>query len=417
MNYKKEYKKYLTSSILDTANNKIASHSFITAFAVYLGLSNFAIGIYAVLDTITNVLQIFAAPLFSKIGQSKKIVLTNYTIYRLSSICFAFIPFLTDNVDIRTFLFFIFASIYAITGELGYITFVNWRMTLVKKEDRTKFASTRNIYKNTLVMGFSLIMGVVLDKFTSNGYELHGFMILFAIVFIIAFIDIFIRIITYKPPIKEKNITIKETIIKPAKDKCFRKILVVGGLNRFAYGIGIMYLNVFLLRYLNIDYIYYSILNILINFSEALFSKFWATKSQDRKWNKILVPMSIIYILAFALLFTLNNDILIICLPIIYILLGLGNSAYEMFDHIAIYEHSKEDYKTSYVTFERCIEGIVTATLPIISYVVFPENSNSIKITFFLAIIVYFALFIYVKLKKQYLDNNEKNKDNDNGEV
>ena len=72
MNYKKEYKKYLTSSVLDNANNKIASTSFISAFAVYLGLSDFAIGIYAVLDTITNVLQIFAAPLFSRIGQSKK---------------------------------------------------------------------------------------------------------------------------------------------------------------------------------------------------------------------------------------------------------------------------------------------------------------------------------------------------------
>lgn len=130
MNYKKEYKKYLASSILDTANNKIASNSFITAFAVYLGLSNFAIGIYAVLDTITNIVQIFAAPLFSRIGQSKYVVLTNYTIYRLSSICFAFIPFITENIELRTILFFVFASIYAITGELGYITFVNWIMTL-----------------------------------------------------------------------------------------------------------------------------------------------------------------------------------------------------------------------------------------------------------------------------------------------
>ena len=85
-----------------------------------------------------------------------------------------------------------------------------------------------------------------------------------------------------------------------------------------------------------------------------------------------------------------------------------------MFDHIAIYEHSKEDYKTSYVTFERFIEGIVTATLPIISYLVFPENSNSIKVTFLFAIIVYFVLFIYVKFRKQYLENNEFNKDNAN---
>ena len=401
MNYKKEYKKYLTSSVLDTANNKITSHSFITAFAVYLGLSNFAIGIYAVLDTITNIIQIFAAPLFSKIGQSKLVVLTNYTIYRLSSICFAFIPFLTDDIGIRTFLFFIFASIYAITGELGYITFVNWRMTLVKKEDRTKFASTRNIYKNTLVMGFSLIMGVILDKFTANGYELYGFMILFAIVFLIAFIDIFIKITTYKPPIEEKNITIKETVVKPAKDKSFRKILVIAGLNRFAYGIGIMYLNVFLLRYLKIDYIFYSILNILINFSDALFSKFWARKIKDRKWSKVLLPMSIIYIIAFVLLFILNDKLLIFCLPIIYILLGFANSAYEMFDHIAIYEYSKENYKTSYVTFERFIEGLVTATLPVISYLIFKENINSIKLTFLLAVITYFILFLYVGVKNR----------------
>ena len=41
MNYKKEYKKYLASSILDTANNKIASTSFITAFAVYPGIIKF----------------------------------------------------------------------------------------------------------------------------------------------------------------------------------------------------------------------------------------------------------------------------------------------------------------------------------------------------------------------------------------
>ena len=101
MNYKKEYKKYLTSSVLDTANNKIASTSFIIAFAVYLGLSDLAIGIYAVLDTITNIIQIFAAPIFSKIGQSKFVVLTNYTIYRLASVCFAFIPFISDSINAK----------------------------------------------------------------------------------------------------------------------------------------------------------------------------------------------------------------------------------------------------------------------------------------------------------------------------
>ena len=275
MNYKKEYKKYLTSSVLDTANNRIASASFISAFAIYLGLSDLALGIYAVLDTMTNVIQVFAAPLFSKIGQSKKVVLINYSIYRISSVSMAFIPFLSNNISVRTVLFFVLATIYAITGEMGYITFVNWRMTLIKKDDRTTFAAKRNFLKNTVVLVFSLIMGVVLDKFTIYGYELFGFMILFAIVFIIAFIDISIRIKTYKPVVIQEKISVKNNISIPAKDKNFRSVLITGGLNRFAYGVGTMYLNVFLLRYLNIGYLYYSILNILINLSEALSSKYW----------------------------------------------------------------------------------------------------------------------------------------------
>ena len=400
MNYKKEYKKYLTSSVLDTANNKIASTSFITAFAVYLGLSDLAIGIYAVLDTITNIIQIFAAPIFSKIGQSKFVVLTNYTIYRLASVCFAFIPFISDSLNVRTIYFFIFASIYAITGELGYITFVNWRMTLVKKEDRTKFAATRNIMKNTLVMAFSLVMGVLLDKFTAKGYELYGFLILFGIVFLIAFIDIAIRINTYKPQIENKEIRIKESVSRPAKDKSFRKILVITGINRFAFGIGMMYLNVYLLRYVQINYIYYSILNIIINLSDAIFSNFWAKRAENRDWKKVLIPMGVIYMTAFALLFVLKNQILIYMLPVVYVLIGCANSAYEIYDHIAIYEGSKENYQTSYVTFERFIEGIVTAIIPILSYTIFAENNNAIKTTFFIAIVVYLILIIYVKLKK-----------------
>lgn len=403
MNYKKEYKKYLTSSVLDTANNKIASNSFLSAFAIYLGLTDFAIGIYALLDTMTNVIQVFAAPLFSKIGQSKKVVLINYSIYRISSVCFAFIPFISNDLSIRTLLFFIFASIYAITGEMGYITFVNWRMTLIKKEDRTTFVSTRNILKNTVVLVFSLAMGLILDRFTASGYELYGFIILFVIVFIIAFIDITLRINTYKPEIIQEKISIKDNIVIPAKDKTFRSVLITCGLNRFAYGIGTMYLNVFLLRYLKISYVYYSILNIILNLSDALSSKFWGNKSKERKWEKVILPMSIIFIVAFTILFSFSNNYLIYLLPIVYILLGIGNASYEMYDHIAIYENSKDKMQTSYVTFERFIEGIVTMFLPVLSYTIFSESNNVIKITFILSIITYIFLFIYFKIKTKKL--------------
>lgn len=270
-----------------------------------------------------------------------------------------------------------------------------------KKKDRTKFAAKRNIFKNTVVLAFSLIMGVILDKFTASGYELYGFLILFAIVFVIAFADIAIRIKTYKPDIIQEKISVKDNVVIPAKDKSFRSVLVTGGLNTFAYGIGTMYLNVFLLRYLNISYLYYSILNLLISLAGAFSSKFWAKQSKDRNWSKVILPMCFIFIIAFTILLSFDNSILIYLLPLIYILIGFGNASYEMYDHIAIYESAKDNLQTSYVTFERFIEGIVTMVLPILSYTIFKESANAIQWTFLISIIGYMILFFYYRFKKK----------------
>jgi len=87
-------------------------------------------------------------------------------------------------------------------------------------------------------------------------------------------------------------------------------------------------------------------------------------------------------------------------LPVIYLLLGVGNGAYEIFDNVAIYEASKDKLQTSYVTFERFIEGIVTAILPVLSYTILSENNNVIKITFGLAILSYLILGIYFGSRK-----------------
>ncbi len=400
MNYNKEYKKYLTSAILDNANNKIASTTLITAFAIYLGIPDFWIGLYVILDTITNIIQIFAAPLFSKIGQSKKVVLINYSLYRISSISFAFIPFISQDINIRIILFFIPAIVYAITGELGYITFVNWRMSLIKKEDRGKFSATKNAFKNTVIVLFSFLMGILLDHFKASGNELFGFIFLFFIVFIIAIIDIILRICTYKPDIEQQKISLKESISFPAKDKSFRKILLFCGLYRFAIGIGTIYLNVYILRYLNISYLYYSILNMIISLSEALFGLYWSKKINDRNWRKVLIPMNTLYIITFLCLSILKDNVLVYFLPIIYLLIGCGNSAYDLYDNIAIYEGALKGYETSYVTFERFIEGIVTALIPLFtSTLLINSGELSIKLTFVISLIFFIIILIFIYSK------------------
>ncbi len=137
-----------------------------------------------------------------------------------------------------------------------------------------------------------------------------------------------------------------------------------------------------------------------MNLSEAFSSKYWGKKSESRNWSKIILPMCVIFIIVFIILLSFNNEQLLYLLPIIYILIGFGNASYEMYDHIAIYETAKDKLQTSYVTFERFIEGIVTMILPILSCTIFKESNNAIKITFIIAIFSYIVLFLYYKLEK-----------------
>ncbi len=417
--YRSNYRKYLSASVLDSANNKIASSAFLTAFAVYLGLSNIAIGIFSVLNIITNVFQIFAAPLFYKIGQSKKVVLINYSIYRIASVCFAIIPFCGGDVGLRTALFFVFAAIYSITGEMGYVTFVNWRMSLINNEDRAKFSSTKSIFSNIVIIAVSLSVGVVLDHFTALGQELTGFLIMFALIFVIALTDILIRIKTYKPALENRKVTLKETITIPASDKSFRKVVIICALKCFAESIGLIYINIFLLKELKVDYLYYSILNLIIPLSSASFSKMWAKIAQKRKWMKILLPMSVLYLSAFLMLLLLPNAPLFYVMPVIFVIIGCASSAYNIFDNIAIYESAKDGYHTSYVTFERFIEGLAVSIIPLITIFVSEESKLGIKITFilgmvaFLLLLILLIIFYKIKRRKIIMKNAEEEKKED----
>ena len=105
MNYKSNYRKCLTAVTLDNAANKIMSSTFIVGYAMYLGLSDRIIGLYVALKSIMCLVQIFSATIFSKIGQSKKVTLTIYSLYRFFAVVPIFIPFISHDITTRTILF------------------------------------------------------------------------------------------------------------------------------------------------------------------------------------------------------------------------------------------------------------------------------------------------------------------------
>ena len=169
------------------------------------------------------------------------------------------------------------------------------------------------------------------------------------------------------------------------KDLKFRKILIFTALYTLSLNVGIQYLSLFELKYLEISYTYASILNVILALVNACCGLLWAKIYNKRGWKSIIMPMLIAYIFMFILLSNMTMSIKFI-LPIIFTLYGIGESAYGLFDHNVIYESAQDKYKTVYLSVNKTVCGIISILVPILTSLIMTDenNANNIKLYFHL---------------------------------
>jgi len=401
--YKNNYYKFLIAQILDNTTNKLIGTSvIITSFALFLGLSDNVIGVYTIIGSIACVFQLFSAPIYSKISQNKIITMWNYILYRLTSFIIIFIPFISSNILIRSILFIGLFLLYDFFGQIGYVTIVNWKMSILKAEDRAKYFSQKHFIFNILLIIITLTMGVLIDKFKILGIEYWGYVLLFTVAFILTAIDVTLRFFTNKPQIEEDKVNIKDVFTIPFKDSVFKRILIFSVLYNFSLTFGIQYLTLYQLKYLGFTVTFSTMIAIIVMIISAVSGVFWSKVLKNLGWKKVLIYSCIlntVYFLGYA--FCNNN--LIFLLPILSIAFGFSESAYSIFENNGIYENSKENFKTLYVSFEKFVKGISVMLVPFISYFLISSGNNEFNIriifgiTSFLFLINIFYLIRNVK--------------------
>ena len=178
--------------------------------------------------------------------------------------------------------------------------------------------------------------------------------------------------------------------------------------------IGIQYLSLFQLKYLGISYTYASVLNVIMALINASFGIVWAKVYNKKGWKYLIIPMLVTYILMFVLLSNTNTKNIFILL-IAFVLYGIGESAYGLFDHNVIYETAQEKYKTVYLSVNKTVCGVISILVPIItSNIMGDENNvNNIRIVFGISIILFIFTMLYYRFKmiknKNYNESEQLN--------
>jgi len=282
----KDLNKLYEDSIFYSIKNSIKSN-FIIPFAISLNATNDVIAmISAAPQLIGSFFQLFSSDLMKKVGNRKIVIGTAALIDALFFIPILLIPFVWRS---NYLLLLFFLILQAIAVELLRPVYNSLVGDIVPQRKRGNIFSRVNKISGIVSFITSITAGLILSYF-SNPFI--GFAIIFSIAFVSRSISAYLRF-NYSEPkhLVEKNrISLRKFTAKLNKTN-FGKFVLYSSLMKFAVGISSPFFAVYMLSYLKLDFLTYSVVNAASIISSFLVLSKWGSKI-DLKGSRYMLRMS-----------------------------------------------------------------------------------------------------------------------------
>jgi len=374
--YKSNYRRLFTGVTFDHTANSLAGSALIVGYALFLGLSEFAVGLFLSLRVVLMFTAVFSAPLFSRIGQSKLAVLTTASLYRLSAFAIILIPFMTDDVTLRAVIFCVCISLSTVFAHLNYAPMVNWRMQLLKPDDQKRFFAQKNFVVLLISAVLNLTLSHFLDQNIGTDFAYTMFAIILSTIVLVAVLEITFRSITHKPQATDKSsITIKETITAPMKNRETRKVIILQVMFHFFMNLGTMYLAFYQIQYLEMSYLFIAILLLISTIAGMLGGFFFGkTAIKKRNFNLVLYISISMLMLVFIAYGAMGNYVLYV-VPVLSFLWGFGATGFGLYEGIVLHETAPKEYKITALSCYKFYSGLVSLLLVAVTLLLLGGNN------------------------------------------
>lgn len=281
-------------TVASTGFSTLTSSTFLVAFAVALGAGNLQIGILASLPFITDIVQIPAVWLVEKTGLRKPLVLVLWLIAQLLWIPVALIPFFMNIPGSGAVSMLI--GIMAVRGILNAFTNCGWN-SWVRDLIPQKILGRFTARKESLAAGLAVVLGLgagyFLDYWNGGGPLAYSVVLIFGLVFfglvspaLMAFIPE-----PAMPPRRAETGDFSRTVIRPLKDKNYRKFLKFLMLWGFASYMAVPFFTVFMLQYLKLGIFTVIVLTTVSEVFTVISLRFWGPLA-DRFGSKTALQIS-----------------------------------------------------------------------------------------------------------------------------
>jgi MFS family permease len=334
--------------------------NYLAPFAIAIGTRNSLITILNSLWNLGPISQLIGAKYVGK-TERKKIISKTIFLESIAWLIIAFtgILYLKElYLNLLPTMILIGLGIMVIGNGLGYPSWFSLMGDVVDEKFRGRWFSKRTTIISFTTIVLSIVAAFLLNYFKNANQEIVGFVTLFLIAAFARFYSIKLIKKHYDPGIKikkDKKIEIKK-FIKNLENTNFGKFILFRGIFAITIGLTTPLISIYLLRYLQFDYITY----ILIMMSGTLFSiltlNLWG-KIADRYGNYKVIALTTILIPLTPLLWILStNKIYLFLVPAL--IGGTSWTAFLMVSNNFIYDNIGKEKRSKAISHFNLFLGI-----------------------------------------------------------
>ncbi len=226
---------------------------FLTGLAIYLGASDFEIGLLAAIPFLAQIAQLAAAYLVDLTGKRKLITLQSLVFARQIWWILLPLPFLEGQWRLKFFLLVVVLSqIAAMMGAAGW---TSWVADLVPDRIRGRYFGFRSASLALVTVVATMMGGAILDYYRALNIEGYGFAVIIGLGAIAGF-GAFLLMKLFPessvPPSSETALI--SNLFEPLKDKRFRHLMGIFFFWNFALGISAAFFTAHMLLNLKMSF-------------------------------------------------------------------------------------------------------------------------------------------------------------------
>lgn len=351
----------------------LTTGAFLVAFALLLGASNFAIGLIAALQALTQALQIPAIYLVEATRNRKALMVFGLSASRIFWIAMALIPWLVPKSHQIQAMFVALFIDFAL-GTIAGLAWHSWMRDLIPDAILGRYMGKRMAISTGVGAVVTLAAGLGVDAFKASEFGINPLLIYsiyFATGGVIGLVSVYFIARTPEPIMEHRpHPNIWAPIREPFSDANFRRLLWFLGSWNFAVNLAAPFFTVYMLKRLDLSMsaiVAFSVLSQVVN---VFFFRLWG-KLADRFSNKsVLMEAGLMFISTFlAWPFVAQADQLWVVMGMLVLLhafAGMSTAGVALCTGNIALKLAPRGKATTYLAVRSFVSGITATLAPLL---------------------------------------------------